>query len=83
MNDAALGNTTGPAATIGQVELNGGTLAGRRILRGARAEYLFLGGGSNFDVNGFSTSWGSLTNVQRTLDIRQQQYNDCRRGGVQ
>ena len=29
----------------------------------------FLGGGSSFDVNGFTTSWGTLTDIQRTLDI--------------
>jgi len=68
MNDAALGNTTGPAASIGQVELNGGTLqAGASFA--APERNIFLGGGSNFDVNGFTTSWGDLTDVQRTLEI--------------
>ena len=68
MNDAALGNTTGPAASIGQVELNGGTLqAGASFA--ATERNLFLGGGSGFDVNGFSTSWGTLTDVQRTLTV--------------
>jgi autotransporter-associated beta strand protein len=68
MNDAALGNTTGSAASIGQIELNGGTLqAGASFA--APERNLFLGGGSNFDVNGFTTSWGNLTDVQRTLDI--------------
>jgi autotransporter-associated beta strand protein len=68
MNDAALGNTTGVAASIGEVELNGGTLrAGASFA--APERNLFLGGGSNFDVNGFSTSWGNLTDVQRTLEI--------------
>ena len=68
MNDAALGATTGPAATLGQVDLNGGTLqAGASFA--APERNIFLGGGSNFDVNGFSTTWGTLTNVQRTLDI--------------
>ncbi len=68
MNDAALGNTTGPAALIGEVELNGGTLqAGASFAASERN--IFLGGGSNFDVNGFTTSWGTLTDVQRTLDI--------------
>ena len=68
MNDAALGNTTGPAVSIGQVELNGGTLqAGASFA--APERNLFLGGGSSFDVNGFTTSWGNLTDVQRTLDI--------------
>jgi autotransporter-associated beta strand protein len=68
MNDAALGNTTGPAVSIGQVELNGGTLqAGASFA--APERNLFLGGGSNFDVNGFTTSWGDLTDVQRTLVV--------------
>ncbi len=50
------------------MELNGGTLqAGASFA--APERNLFLGGGSNFDVNGFNTSWGVLTNVQRTLDV--------------
>jgi len=68
MNDAALGNTTGPAVTIGQIDLNSGTLqAGASFA--ANERNIFLGSGSNFDVNGFTTSWGSLTDVQRTLVI--------------
>ena len=68
MNDAALGNTSGVAASIGQVDLNGGTLqAGASFA--APERNLFLGGGSSFDVNGFNTSWGNLTDVQRTLNI--------------
>ena len=68
MDDAALGNTTGPAVLIGEVELNGGTLqAGASFA--APERNLFLGGGSSFDVNGFTTGWGTLTDVQRTLDI--------------
>jgi autotransporter-associated beta strand protein len=66
MNDAALGNTTGVAASIGQVELNGGILqAGASFA--APERNLFLGGGSSFDVNGFTTSWGNLTDIQRAL----------------
>lgn len=68
MSDAALGATTGSAATLGQVELNGGTLqAGASFA--APERNLFLGGGSSFDVNGFTTSWGTMTDVQRTLAI--------------
>jgi fibronectin-binding autotransporter adhesin len=68
MNDAALGNTTGPAATIGQIELNGGTLqAGASFT--ATERNLFLQSASKIDVNGFATSWGSLTDVQRGLEI--------------
>ena len=54
--------------SIGEVELNGGTLqAGASFA--APERNLFLGGGSRFDVNGFTTSWGSLTDVQRTLTV--------------
>jgi autotransporter-associated beta strand protein len=68
MNDAALGNTSGVAASIGQVDLNGGTLqAGASFA--APERNLFLGSGSNFDVNGFTASWGNLTDVQRTLVV--------------
>ena len=66
MSDAALGNTSGPAVSIGEVELNGGTFqAGANIA--APERNFFLGGGSTFDVNGFTTSWGSLTDDQRTI----------------
>jgi autotransporter-associated beta strand protein len=68
MNDAALGNTTGPAATIGQIDLNSGTLqAGASFT--ATERNIFLGSGSQIDVNGFNTSWGTLTDVQRSLEI--------------
>ena len=68
MSDGALGNTSGPADTIGQVELNGGTLqAGASFA--APERNLFLGGGSQIDVNGFTTSWGNITDVQRTLEV--------------
>ena len=68
MNDAALGNTTGAAITIGQVDLNSGTLQIGASFA-APERNLFLGSGSNIDLAGFTTSWGTLTNVQRTLDI--------------
>ena len=59
MNDAALGNTTGPAALIGQIDLNSGTLqAGASF--SATERNIFLGSGSQIDVNGFNTSWGTL-----------------------
>jgi len=68
MDDAALGNMTGPAASISQVELNGGTLqAGASFA--ALERNIFLGGGSSIDVNGFNTSWGTLSDTQRTLEI--------------
>ena len=68
MDDAALGNTTGPAVSIGQVELNGGTLQTGASFT-ATERNLFLGGGSSFDVDGNTTSWGTITDVQRTLEI--------------
>ncbi|MGD0848637.1 ParB-like protein [Bradyrhizobium sp.] len=68
MNDAALGNTTGPAALIGEVELNGGTFQAGASFAAPERNF-FLASGSNFDVNGFTTSWGTLTDVQRTLQI--------------
>jgi autotransporter-associated beta strand protein len=68
MNDAALGNTTGAAVSIGEIELNGGTFQAGASFNSVRS--LFLGGGSTFDTNGFSTSFaGSLTDVQRTLTV--------------
>lgn len=68
MNDAALGNTTGVAASIGAVDLNGGTLqAGASFA--APERNIFLGSGSSIDVNGFTTSWGTLSNTQRALQI--------------
>jgi autotransporter-associated beta strand protein len=68
MSDVALGNTTGPAASIGQIELNGGTLqAGASFT--ALERNIFLGGGSQIDVNGFNTSWGTLSDTQRSLEI--------------
>ena len=68
MSDAAMGNTTGAAASIGAVELNGGTLQTGASFA-APERNLFLGGGSNIDVDGNTTSWGTLTDVQRTLVI--------------
>jgi autotransporter-associated beta strand protein len=69
MSDAALGSTTGPADMIGQVELNGGTLQVGANNITATERNMFLGGGSSIDVNGFTSSWGTLTDVQRTIDI--------------
>ena len=67
-SDASLGNTTGPSYTIGQIELNGGILQAGASFNSVRS--LFLGGGSTYDTNGYTTSWaGSLTDVQRTLTV--------------
>jgi fibronectin-binding autotransporter adhesin len=68
MSDAALGATNLPANELGQVELNGGILQAGASFGSVRS--LFLGGGSTYDANGFTTTWaGTLTDVQRTLVI--------------
>lgn len=67
-SDAALGNTTGPSYTIGQIDLDGGTFQAGASFSSVRS--LYLTGGSTFDTNGFTTSFaGSMTDVQRTLTI--------------
>jgi outer membrane autotransporter protein len=75
MSDAALGGTmlNGqqlPADELGQIELNSGTFqVGAADFTSARN--IFLGGGSSFDTNGFTSTvfTGTLTDVQRTLTI--------------
>ncbi len=67
-SDAALGNTTGNPASIGEIELNGGILQAGASFTSVRS--LFLGGGSTIDTNGDSMNFaGSLTDVQRTLEV--------------
>jgi autotransporter-associated beta strand protein len=67
-SDASLGNTAGSSFQIGQIDLNGGTLQAGASFSSVRS--LFLGGGSTYDTNGYTTSWsGTLTDVQRTLTI--------------
>jgi autotransporter-associated beta strand protein len=68
MNDAALGNTTGNALTIGEVELNGGTLQTGASFT-ASERNIVLDGGSQIDVDGNTTSWGTLTDVKRTIAV--------------
>jgi len=68
MNDAAMGNTTGSALTIGEIELNGGTLqTGASFSASERS--IVLDGSSQIDVFGNTTSWGTLTDVKRTITI--------------
>ena len=67
MNDQALGATSGPL--IGEVELNSGILQTGASFN-APERGVFLGGGSNIDVDGNTTSWGTLSNTQRTLVIQ-------------
>ena len=55
------------AAELGQVELNGGTFQAGASFSSQRN--VFLGGGSNYDVNGFNTSFASLQDTQRTLAV--------------
>jgi autotransporter-associated beta strand protein len=68
MNDAALGNTTGNALTIGEVELNGGTLQTGASFT-ASERNIVLDSGSQIDVDGNTTSWGTLTDVKRTIAV--------------
>ena len=67
-SDASLGNTTGSIYSLGEIELNGGTLQAGASFTSVRS--LFLGGGSTYDVNGYNTVWeGNLDDVQRTLEV--------------
>ena len=81
MSDAALGATTGSGIAIGEVELNGGTLQTGASFS-ASERNIILDGGSQIDVDGNTTSWGTLTDIKRTHRDRQQQRN-CRRDHVQ
>jgi fibronectin-binding autotransporter adhesin len=67
-SDAALGNTTGSADEIGEVELNGGTLQTGESFS-APERNIVLDGGSQIGLAGNTTSWGSLTDVKRTIAI--------------
>ena len=67
MNDKALGATSGPL--IGEVELNGGTLQTGASFSAPERD-MFLGSGSNIDVDGNTTSWGTLSDTQRALVIQ-------------
>jgi fibronectin-binding autotransporter adhesin len=67
-SNTALGNTTGPAAEIGELELNGGTLkTGTEIVAPERD--IVLDGGSQIDLDGNTSTWGTLTDVKRTIAI--------------
>jgi len=72
-SDAALGSTTGlvtPSGqtVIGEVELNGGTLQTGASFA-APERNIVLDGGSQIDVDGNTTTWGTLTDVKRTIAI--------------
>ena len=54
-SDASLGNVTGPAYSIGQIDLNGGTLQAGASFNSVRS--LFLDSGSTVDTNGFTTTF--------------------------
>ncbi len=74
-SDAALGNTTGPGYTIGQIVLDGGIFKAGASFDSVRS--LTLTGGSTFDTNGFTTSFaGTLTDVQRKLTITNSSANN-------
>ena len=54
--------------TVGQVELNGGTLQTGASFSASERD-INVEGGSQIDLDGDTTSWGSLTDVKRTLAI--------------
>ena len=68
MSDAALGYDGSNAELVGTVELNGGTLQTGASFT-ASERNINLEGGSQIDVDGNTTTWGSLTDVKRTLEI--------------
>ena len=73
MNDQALGSTTGlvtPSGQtiIGEIELNGGTLQTGASFS-APERNIVLDGGSQLDLDGNTTTWGTLTDVKRTIVI--------------
>ena len=68
MSDAALGYEGSNAELVGTVELNGGTLQTGASFS-ASERNINVEGGSQIDVDGNTTSWGSLTDVKRTLAI--------------
>ena len=79
-SDAALGNTTGPSFTIGQIMLdntgsNSGIFKAGASFSSVRSVSVTgtgagSGAGSIFDTNGFTTSFsGSLTNAEHKLTV--------------
>lgn len=68
-DDGELGNANSASGPVGQVELNGGTLQTTAAIS-ASERNLFLGGGSQIDTDGVTSSWGTITNIQRTLTIQ-------------
>jgi autotransporter-associated beta strand protein len=67
-SDAALGNTTGPAYTVGVIDLDGGTFKPTASFSSVRS--VTLTSGSTFDTNGTSTSFaGGLFDPQRALTV--------------
>jgi autotransporter passenger strand-loop-strand repeat protein/autotransporter-associated beta strand protein len=68
MNDAALGYNGNNAEEVGTVELNGGTLQTGASFSASERD-INLEGGSQIDLDGNTTTWGTLTDVKRTLAI--------------
>ena len=68
LSDAALGYDGSNSELVGTVELNGGTLQTGASFT-ASERNINLEGGSQIDVDGNTTTWGSLTDVKRTLEI--------------
>ena len=68
-SDAALGNTAGPAFTIGQIDLDGGTFQAAASFSSVRS-LIVTSNNTVYDTNGFTTAFtGSLTDVQRLVSI--------------
>jgi autotransporter-associated beta strand protein len=70
-SDAAMGATVNQSGSgtsqIGQVQLDGGTFQAGGSFSSVRN--VTMTGGSTFDTNGFSTSFASLSDIQRTLAV--------------
>jgi autotransporter-associated beta strand protein len=65
-SDAAMGNTTGPAVSIGALDLDGGTF--KPLASFSSVRNVTVTSGSTFDTNSFTTSFGgSLSDTQRNL----------------
>jgi fibronectin-binding autotransporter adhesin len=67
-SDASLGNTTGSAEDIGEVELDGGTLQTAASFSASERE-ITLESSSQIDVDGESTTWGTLNDPASTIAI--------------
>jgi autotransporter-associated beta strand protein len=80
-SDAAMGNTTGSAIEIGQVELNGGTFQAGASFTSVRS--FFLQSKSTFDTAGYTTVFtGALSDDDRNLTITNSNLSGTGSGAV-